>query len=167
MLYFIIYIAYYFSWINENIIMKKILLVLSLVLLISSCWNDSEEKNEIKPEVKKVEAKIEQKFGTLNKYIKTDINDEETKQLTELLEKRDLVLAEIKKIIEEVTLGNKDIAIKNIEEKFNGLNLEIIKYVSNKKDETFVKYNKFVISKIKEKINKEVPTIKEIEVKTK
>ena len=128
---------------------KKILTLLIVLLLVVSCWEKTEKDNETKTETKK----IEQKFGDLTKYIKVDITDTESKELSKILEERKGRQTEVKKMIEEATKENKDEIYTSIVEKRKICSDRISVYVSEDNISSFKKYCEKVNFQIKKKLD--------------
>ena len=128
---------------------KKILTLLIVLLLVVSCWEKTEKDNETKTETKK----IEQKFGDLTKYIKVDITDAESKELSKILEERKGRQTEVKKMIEEATKENKDEIYTSIVEKRKICSDRISVYVSEDNISSFKKYCEKVNFQIKKKLD--------------
>ena len=132
--------------------MKKLLVLLIASLLLVSCGeNNTENKNDNK----KVEVKVEKKYSYVTDFVKSDINDSESKELLTILEEWNEGLAEIKKMIEEATLENKDEIYTSIVEKRKIFMDTILPYVWETKVWSFKKYYEninFQIKKILEEL---------------
>ena len=134
--------------------MKKLLVLLVALLLVTSCTTKTEKNNEVKIKIKEVKTKkVEQKFGDLTKYIKVDITDDESKKLSSILEQRKERQAEVKKMIEKATKENKDKVYTSIVEKRKICANRISIYVSEKNISKFKKYCEKVNIQIKKKLD--------------
>ena len=131
--------------------MKKLLVLFIASLLIVSCWeNNSENKNDNK----KVEVKIEKKYSDVTDFIKSDITDIESKELLAILEDRKERQAEIKKLIQESTIENKDETYNSIVEKRKICTARILPFVSETKINSFKRYCENFNFQIKKTLDK-------------
>jgi hypothetical protein len=146
--------------------MKKLLVLLSVLVLITSCGMKTEETNKGNISNKKIEEKveekiekterIEEKFGDLTKYIKVDITDIESKRVSDILKERKTKQVEIKKMIENSTKENKGKLYKQIVEKRKIYKDKISVYISKSKISSFEKYHERVNIMIKKKLDKKL-----------
>ena len=130
--------------------MRKILVLFVMAILLVSCGEKAEQKQEVKKQEVK---KQEQKFGELTIYVKADITDEETEKLKEILEQRKQRQEEIKKMIEEATAENKDETYNKIVEMRKTCMGRIIPYVAENKVDSFKKYCEKTNFYIKKKLD--------------
>ena len=138
--------------------MKKILIITLSVLLLASCWAKTETKKEetkTKAEIQKEKNQkvMKQEYKDLTQYIKTDITDEESKELTAILEQRAEIQAEIKKMIEEVTEENALETFEKIKEKRKTCMNRILPYVAEDKKSAYLKYCEKINYSIAKKLN--------------
>ena len=115
--------------------MKKILTLLTVLILVASCW----AKTENNTDNKKTEQKVE-KYSDITKYIKSDITDEESKELLEILEQRVERQSEVKGLIEASTKETSEEIYLEIVEKRKICAGRISPYVSEDQMSSFLKY---------------------------
>ncbi len=133
--------------------MKKLLVLFIMSILVVSCGENNSE-TKVKTESKKIEIKVEKKYGDLTDYIKSDITDTESKELLEILEQRKERQTEVKKMIEEATAETKDEIYNSIVEKRKICSERISKYVSEAKISSFKKYCEKANFEIKKTLDK-------------
>jgi len=127
---------------------KKIFTVFILILLVSSCWvtKNNEVKNNKKQE------KVQKQFSDLDNFVKVNITDKEKEELLKVMEERKKVQSEIKSMIQNATIENKDKIYEEIIAKRKEIMEEILPYIEKEKQTDFVlfcgKYNKAIKKKL-------------------
>ena len=129
--------------------MKKILIITILSLLLLSCGDNN---LQTKTDNKQTE-KVVEKFGDITKYIKTDITDEESDKLTDILKQRVERQAEIKTLITEATKENSEETYNTIIEKRKICSNRILPFVWDDNKSSFLKYCEKINFQIKKKLD--------------